>query len=71
MLLVLRVIAEILAESLQHYNPMVSFVSKLMNKLISERDYSAQEIYHILLGLALQEDSQVVQSVRSTALWIL
>jgi len=39
---------------------MVSFVSKLMNKLISERDYSAQEIYHILLGLALQEDSQVV-----------
>jgi len=60
LLLVLRVIAEILAESLQHHNPMVSFVSKLMNKLISERDYSAQEIYHILLGLALQEGGQVV-----------
>ncbi|EAQ83491.1 hypothetical protein CHGG_09895 [Chaetomium globosum CBS 148.51] len=34
-----------------------------MNKLIGERDYSAQEICHILLGLPLQEDSRVVQSV--------
>jgi hypothetical protein len=44
-------------------NPMLSFVSKLMNKLVGERDYSAQEISHILLGLPLQEDSRVVQSV--------
>ncbi|KAH6640312.1 hypothetical protein F5144DRAFT_484970 [Chaetomium tenue] len=44
-------------------NPMISFVSKMMNKLIGERDYSAQEICHILLGLLLQEDSRVVQSV--------
>ncbi|EAQ91836.1 hypothetical protein CHGG_00071 [Chaetomium globosum CBS 148.51] len=34
-----------------------------MNNLIGERDYSAQEICHILLGLPLQEDSRVVQSV--------
>jgi hypothetical protein len=44
-------------------NPMLSFVSKLMNKLVGERDYSAQEICHILLGLPLQDDSRVVQSV--------
>ncbi len=30
-------------------NPIVSFTSKLMNKLISERDWSAQEVYHLLM----------------------
>ena len=44
-------------------NPMLSFVSKLMNKLVGERDYSTKEICHILLGLPLQDDSRVVQSV--------
>lgn len=44
-------------------NPLLSFVSKMMNKLIGERDYSAQEVSHILLGLPLQEDSRVVRSV--------
>lgn len=44
-------------------NSLLSFVSKMMNKLIGERDYSAQEVSHILLGLPLQEDSRVVQSV--------
>lgn len=44
-------------------NPMLSFVSKMMNKLVGERDYSAQEICHQLLGLPLQEDSRVVRSV--------
>jgi ATP-dependent DNA helicase PIF1 len=38
-------------------NPMLSFVSKMMNRLIGERDYSAQEVSHLLLGLPLQEDS--------------
>lgn len=42
-------------------NPMMSLVSKIMNKLIGERDYSAQEISHILLGLPLYEDSRLVQ----------
>lgn len=44
-------------------SPMLSFVSKIMNKLISKKDYSAQEVCHILYGLPLQKDSRVVQSV--------
>ena len=58
--------AQIVQSILPHIsdnNSMVSFVSKLMNKVIGERDYSPQEICHILLGLPLQEDSRVVQSV--------
>jgi ATP-dependent DNA helicase PIF1 len=35
----------------------------MMNKLIGERDYSSQEVSHILLGLPLQEDSRVLRSV--------
>jgi hypothetical protein len=46
-----------------HSNPMVSFASKFMNKLIAERDYSSQEVSHILLGLPLYEGSRVVLSV--------
>jgi hypothetical protein len=41
-------------------NPVPSFVSKVINKLIGERDYSAQEICHVLLGPPIQEDSRVV-----------
>ena len=29
--------------------PLLSFVSKMLNKLISERDWSAQEVSHLLL----------------------
>ena len=46
-----------------HSNSMVSFVSKFMNKLIAERDYSSQEVSHILLGLPLHEGTRVVLSV--------
>jgi hypothetical protein len=56
-------IAKSILPHISSHNPMVSFVSKLMNKLMGERDYSAQEICHVLLGLPLQEDSRVVQSV--------
>jgi hypothetical protein len=56
-------IAKSILPHISDHNPTVSFVSKLMNKLIGERDYSAQEICHILLGLPLYEDSRVVQSV--------
>jgi ATP-dependent DNA helicase PIF1 len=35
-------------------------VSKLLSKLIGERDWSAQEVGHILLGLPLQESSRQV-----------
>ena len=44
-------------------NPMLSFASKMMNKLIGERDYSAQEVCHLLMKLPLCEDSRVVLNV--------
>lgn len=31
--------------------PLLSFVSRMLNKLIGERDWSAQEVSHILLQL--------------------
>jgi len=40
--------------------PLLSFVSKMLNKLIGERDYSAQEVCHLLLNLPLQEGSRAV-----------
>jgi hypothetical protein len=43
--------------------PVFSFVSKLLNKLISECDWSAQEVSHILLGLPLQDSSCQVVTV--------
>ena len=38
-------------------------MSKLLNKLIGERDWSAQEVSHILLGLPLQDSSRHVITV--------
>lgn len=38
--------------------PLLSFVSKMLNKLIGERDWSAQEVSHILLELPVQEASR-------------
>jgi Helitron helicase-like domain at N-terminus/Domain of unknown function (DUF6570)/PIF1-like helicase/DNA helicase Pif1, 2B domain len=46
-----------------HASYLLSFVAKVMNKLVAERDYSAQEVCHILLGLPLQEHSRVVRLV--------
>jgi ATP-dependent DNA helicase PIF1 len=40
--------------------PLLSFVSKMLNKLVGERDWSAQEVSHILLELPVQEASQTV-----------
>jgi ATP-dependent DNA helicase PIF1 len=34
--------------------PLLSLVSKTMNKLIGERDWSSQEVMHILLSIPLQ-----------------
>ena len=42
---------------------LLSFTSKFLNKLIGKRDYSAQEVYYILLGLPLYEDSRIVLTV--------
>lgn len=38
--------------------PYQSMVTKLMNKLIGERDYSAQEVSHMLLNLRLCHGSR-------------
>ncbi|EFZ03816.2 reverse transcriptase [Metarhizium robertsii ARSEF 23] len=46
-----------------HLQPLLSFSSRLMNKLIAERDYSAQEISHLLLNVSLQEGTRMVVSV--------
>jgi hypothetical protein len=40
--------------------PLLSLTSKLLNKLIGERDWSAQEVCHILLGHPLQEGTRQV-----------
>ncbi|KJK84813.1 hypothetical protein H633G_11396, partial [Metarhizium anisopliae BRIP 53284] len=46
-----------------HRQPLLSFSSRLMNKLIAERDYSAQEISHLLLNIPLQEGTRLVVAV--------
>jgi hypothetical protein len=46
-----------------HLQPLLSFSSRLMNKLIAERDYSAQEISHLLLNIPLQEGTRTVVTV--------
>jgi ATP-dependent DNA helicase PIF1 len=38
--------------------PLLSFVSKMLNKLIGERDWSTQEVSHNLLQLPVQELSR-------------
>ena len=40
--------------------PLLSFISKMLNKLIGERDWSAQEVSHILLQLPVQESFRSV-----------
>lgn len=40
--------------------PAVSFVAK---KLLAERDYSVQEVCHLLLGLPLHIDTRIVTTV--------
>ena len=40
--------------------PLLSLTSKLLNKLVGERDWSAQGVCHILLGHPLQEGARQV-----------
>jgi ATP-dependent DNA helicase PIF1 len=40
--------------------PLLSFVSKMLNKLIGERDWSAQEVSHLLLQIPVQDSSRGV-----------
>jgi ATP-dependent DNA helicase PIF1 len=51
---------ELQAQVLLYINnrtPLLSFVSKMLNKLISERDWLAQEVSYILLQLLVQKSS--------------
>ncbi|KAH8654651.1 hypothetical protein BGZ60DRAFT_508337 [Tricladium varicosporioides] len=43
--------------------PLLSFVSKMLNKLIGERDWPAQEVSHILLQLPVQKSSRALVSL--------
>jgi ATP-dependent DNA helicase PIF1 len=43
--------------------PLLSFASKILNKLIGERDWSAQEVCHILLQLPVQDSSRMLVSL--------
>ncbi|KAJ6436102.1 ATP-dependent DNA helicase PIF1 [Purpureocillium lavendulum] len=52
-----------------HQNPLLSFASRLMNKLLAERDFSGQEICHILLNCELQEGTRVNTSKRDGRKW--
>ena len=44
-------------------NPVLSFACKYLNSLIVERDFSAQECAHVLLGHPYVEDSRTVMYV--------
>ncbi|KAH7038972.1 hypothetical protein B0J12DRAFT_606491, partial [Macrophomina phaseolina] len=43
--------------------PLLSLVSRVMNKLLGERDWSTQEVSHLLLNLPLQQGSRTVINV--------
>jgi ATP-dependent DNA helicase PIF1 len=43
--------------------PLLSFVSKMLNKLIGERDWSAQEVSYLLLRIPVQDSSWGVVSL--------
>jgi hypothetical protein len=54
---------ELQAQVLPYINdraPLLSFVSRMLNKLIGERDWSAQEVSHFLLQLPAQKSSRVL-----------
>src|SRR6195952_3364640 len=54
---------ELQAQVLPHVDdraPLLSFVSRMLNKLIGERDWSAQEVSHLLLQLPVQNSSRMV-----------
>ena len=57
---------EMQAQILPYVNdqiPLLSFVSRILNRVISKYDWSAQEISHILLQLLVQSSSRAVVSL--------
>ncbi|KAK1912952.1 hypothetical protein P3342_004888 [Pyrenophora teres f. teres] len=53
-----RELAQAIIPFVNEARPFQSLVMKLMNKLLGERDYSAQEVCHQLLGLPLKQASR-------------
>jgi ATP-dependent DNA helicase PIF1 len=53
-----RQLADHIIPFVNEQRPLQSFVTKLMNKLIGDRDYSAQEVCHELLDLPLKKCSR-------------
>lgn len=43
--------------------PVIQLAAKAMNKIVGGRDWGAQEVCHLLLGLYLQKGTRVVLSV--------
>ncbi|EKG09312.1 hypothetical protein MPH_13668 [Macrophomina phaseolina MS6] len=56
------ILAKVLPQVSTQY-PLLSLVSKVMNRLLGERDWSAQEVSHLLLNLPLQQGSRNVLNV--------
>lgn len=54
----LRQMMERLLTRVNPDNPLRSAVNKLLNRLIGERDWAAQEVFHMLLRLPLQKSSR-------------
>jgi ATP-dependent DNA helicase PIF1 len=50
--------AEKIIPFVNNARPYQSMVTKLMNRLIGERDYSAQEVCHMLLNLKLSQSTR-------------
>ncbi|EAQ87096.1 hypothetical protein CHGG_03715 [Chaetomium globosum CBS 148.51] len=58
-----REMASKILPHVSHRTPMLSFVSKMMNKIAAERDYPAQKIAHHLLELQLVHCSRQILKV--------
>jgi hypothetical protein len=57
---------ELQSQVLLHMNNrahLLSFVSRLLNRLIREQDWSAQEVSHILSQLPVQKSSRMLVSL--------
>ena len=57
---------QLVRDILPHLNsakPLLSLVAKTMNKLHGERDWSSQEIFHILMDISFQSGSREVLSL--------
>ena len=56
-------LAQQVAGNIASTNSFQSFIAKMLNKLVGERDFFAQEVCHLLLGLPLQVGSGTIETV--------